>query len=285
MSRVRSTSDKHPRQRTLHGKRRGRWFGTSTPLSSAHPAQQLRRGLGQSDSVSFHSHGDVWVASTGACPGVAVVRDGKALPNLDRTKAFNHDLRAALRRPDAAAVRSGDTDMVLPITVEDVRLFLHVLAASVWVGGQITLAGLVPVLRKAGVDVPRSAARQFNRIAWPAFGVLILTGIWNISADHDELNHESGFRGTLWAKLAMVVLSGLVGLPPHASEDKGSQRDLGSRDGACSPSPPSSSGWFSRTAKSSSNVTNLCSGHCKTCFVAANVVSVSGRRRTSGRLR
>jgi putative copper export protein len=98
---------------------------------------------------------------------------------------------------------------VLPITVEDVRLFLHVLAASVWVGGQITLAGLVPVLRKAGVDVPRSAARQFNRIAWPAFGVLILTGIWNISADHDEIHHVSDFRNTLWAKLVIVALSGL----------------------------------------------------------------------------
>jgi putative copper export protein len=98
---------------------------------------------------------------------------------------------------------------VLPITLEDFRLFLHILGATVWVGGQITLAGLVPVLRTAGVDVPRSAARQFNRIAWPAFGVLILTGIWNISADHAEINHVSDFRNTLWAKLAMVALSGL----------------------------------------------------------------------------
>jgi putative copper export protein len=99
---------------------------------------------------------------------------------------------------------------MLSITVADVRLFLHVLAATVWVGGQLTLAGLVPVLRKAGADVPKAVAQQFNRIAWPAFGVLIITGVWNITADHDELKHDSDFRNTLMIKLTAVVLSGLA---------------------------------------------------------------------------
>jgi putative copper export protein len=98
---------------------------------------------------------------------------------------------------------------VLSITLEDFRLFLHVLAATVWVGGQITLAGLLPVLRKAGADVPKTVAQQFNRIAWPAFGVLILTGIWNIAADHDQLHDDPDFRHTLWAKLTFVALSGV----------------------------------------------------------------------------
>ncbi len=52
-----------------------------------------------------------------------------------------------------------------------VRLFLHVLAAASWVGGQIPLAALVPVLRRVGPDIPRAAARRFNQVAWPAFGV------------------------------------------------------------------------------------------------------------------
>jgi putative copper export protein len=95
------------------------------------------------------------------------------------------------------------------LSLEDFRLFLHVLAATIWVGGQITLAGLVPVLRKAGAEVPKSVAQQFNRIAWPAFAVLILTGIWNLTADHDQLHHDADFRHTLWAKLTFVALSGL----------------------------------------------------------------------------
>jgi putative copper export protein len=99
---------------------------------------------------------------------------------------------------------------VLPVTTDEVRLFLHVLAATIWVGGQLTLAGLLPALRKAGADVPAAVARQFNRIAWPAFGVLILTGLWNISDEHDQIKHSSDYRATLWAKLTFVVLSGVA---------------------------------------------------------------------------
>ncbi|HEX2318131.1 MAG TPA: hypothetical protein VHJ18_04015, partial [Streptosporangiaceae bacterium] len=69
---------------------------------------------------------------------------------------------------------------MLTVDVDTVRLFLHVLAATVWVGGQLTLAALVPALRRMGPEVPRAAARRFNLVAWPAYGVLVLTGIWNV---------------------------------------------------------------------------------------------------------
>jgi putative copper export protein len=69
---------------------------------------------------------------------------------------------------------------VLPITATTLRLFVHVLAATVWVGGQIAVAGLVPVLRGISTDAPRLAARRFAVVAWPAFAVLVATGIWNL---------------------------------------------------------------------------------------------------------
>jgi putative copper export protein len=97
---------------------------------------------------------------------------------------------------------------VLPFTLDDLRLFLHVLAATIWVGGQLTLAGLVPALRAAGTDVPRAAARAFNRIAWPAFAVLIITGAWNISAE--RANVHGAYTNTLILKLVVVVLSGVT---------------------------------------------------------------------------
>ncbi|HMC71672.1 MAG TPA: hypothetical protein VKJ07_21115, partial [Mycobacteriales bacterium] len=83
---------------------------------------------------------------------------------------------------------------MLPVTADGVRLFLHVLAATIWVGGQITVAALLPVLRGAGADVPRAAARAFGRIAWVAFVVLIITGIWNIAAATHT--HTHGYQVT-----------------------------------------------------------------------------------------
>ncbi len=65
------------------------------------------------------------------------------------------------------------------------RLFLHVLAASVWVGGQIVLAGIVPTIRKIGPDAPKQVAQAFNRVAWPAYGVALVTGIWNMLVVED----------------------------------------------------------------------------------------------------
>jgi putative copper export protein len=97
---------------------------------------------------------------------------------------------------------------MLPVTAESVRLFLHVLAATIWVGGQLTLGALVPVLRGAGADVPKLAAQRFGRLAWVAFAVLVITGIWNIAEAKDTNAH--GYQATLGLKMGFVVLSGLA---------------------------------------------------------------------------
>jgi putative copper export protein len=90
---------------------------------------------------------------------------------------------------------------------ETVRLFLHVVAATVWVGGQITLAALVPALRGAGDGVTRVAAQAFNRVAWPAFGVLVVTGVWNVIAVDDS---SDAFQHTLMLKYVLVLASGVT---------------------------------------------------------------------------
>jgi putative copper export protein len=97
---------------------------------------------------------------------------------------------------------------MLSVSWDTIRLFLHVLAATVWVGGQLTLATLVPVLRRLGADIPRSAARAFNRVAWPAFAVLLATGVWNMIAEHDKIN--GAYQVTLTVKLVVVAVSGLT---------------------------------------------------------------------------
>jgi putative copper export protein len=97
---------------------------------------------------------------------------------------------------------------VLPVSWDTIRLFLHVLAATIWVGGQLTLAALVPVLRRLGGEIPRAAARAFNRVAWPAFAVLVVTGVWNIIAERGKIT--GSYEVTLVVKLVVVVISGVT---------------------------------------------------------------------------
>lgn len=58
--------------------------------------------------------------------------------------------------------------------------WLHLVAASVWVGGLITVGALVPALRRAGADreLLQAMARQFGRVSWTAMGLAVLTGAW-----------------------------------------------------------------------------------------------------------
>jgi putative copper export protein len=92
--------------------------------------------------------------------------------------------------------------------VTALRLSLHVLAATIWVGGQFVVAGLLPTLRGMGDDAPRKIARAFSLLAWPAFGVLIITGIWNFAA----INHSgvsNGWNAAFGIKMTMVLVSGV----------------------------------------------------------------------------
>jgi putative copper export protein len=98
---------------------------------------------------------------------------------------------------------------VLPLTTETIRISLHILGACVWVGGQITLVGLVPVLRGVDPQAPRLAAARFSRIAWAAFALLVVTGIWNLF--EVQLGDASpAYQVTVFVKLLVVAVSGVA---------------------------------------------------------------------------
>ena len=92
--------------------------------------------------------------------------------------------------------------------VGSVRLFLHVTSATVWVGE-------VQLVRALGARAPRARSRTprgglqpgaYNRVAWPAYWVLVATGIWNIAAEQAEA--PKGWE-TCTLKVALVALSGV----------------------------------------------------------------------------
>ena len=93
--------------------------------------------------------------------------------------------------------------------LDTVRLTLHVLAAAVWVGGQIVMTGLVGPARGLGEGAPKALARAFARMAWPAYLVLLATGIWNISAVHAS-TATSAWKAVLMAKIVVVLVAGVA---------------------------------------------------------------------------
>jgi putative copper export protein len=97
---------------------------------------------------------------------------------------------------------------MLSPSLDTVRLFLHVLAASVWVGGQIVLAGLVPSLRAAFPGSTKVAARAFNRVAWPAFAVLVVTGVWNIF-EVEMTSLDTEYQVTAMVHILLAVVTGV----------------------------------------------------------------------------
>jgi uncharacterized membrane protein len=90
---------------------------------------------------------------------------------------------------------------VLASGVDTVRLTLHVLAASVWVGGQLVMMGLVG-------HAPQVLARAFARLAWPAYAVLVVTGFWNIST-FTWSQQSTAWKTVLIVKIVVVALAGL----------------------------------------------------------------------------
>jgi putative copper export protein len=95
--------------------------------------------------------------------------------------------------------------------LEAVRLTLHVLAATIWVGGQIVLVGLVGPARRVGPDVPTALARAFARLAWPAYAVLVVTGFWNLSTFH-WADQSGAWKAVLIAKVVVVAAAGVGSL-------------------------------------------------------------------------
>jgi putative copper export protein len=103
---------------------------------------------------------------------------------------------------------------------DSIRLFLHVIGATIWVGGQLVFAALVPVLKKKDAGLPKLVAHQFNKIAWPAYGLLLITGMWNMASLPKEV--PSNYSAFLGIKMVVVIFSAVAAiLHSRAKSTKG----------------------------------------------------------------
>jgi putative copper export protein len=95
------------------------------------------------------------------------------------------------------------------LDTETIRIFIHIIAVCVWVGGQIVLGALVPALRRSHPDALPAIATAFSRVASPAFGLAVVTGVWNMIAV-DTGTTTSGWSAVLGIKMMLVMLSGVA---------------------------------------------------------------------------
>jgi putative copper export protein len=98
---------------------------------------------------------------------------------------------------------------VLEPSLDTVRLFTHVIGATLWVGGQLTLAPLVPALREVSPEAPRAAARRFGPVAGVGYLILLFSGLWNtMEIDFDV--RSAAYGATFGVKMTMFTVSGIA---------------------------------------------------------------------------
>ena len=95
---------------------------------------------------------------------------------------------------------------MIPITTQSVLLFLHILGVTVWLGGQIVIATLVPRLRKDHPETTKLVAQQFAKIAWPSLGIIVITGIFQLAMNSTAQN-STEYMVTFALKMALVAVA------------------------------------------------------------------------------
>jgi uncharacterized membrane protein len=89
------------------------------------------------------------------------------------------------------------------MSVDELIRWVHLTAATVWVGGMITMAALIPVLRKGGasIEMIRAGARRFGHVTWLAITISVVTGILQL------FRFEYDLTAALAIKLILVSVS------------------------------------------------------------------------------
>jgi hypothetical protein len=67
-------------------------------------------------------------------------------------------------------------------------------------------------------------------VAWPAFGVLVVTGVWNVLAVDDS---SDSFQHTLMLKYALVLASGVTAYVHQRAASRTMMAVFGALTGLC----------------------------------------------------
>lgn len=91
-------------------------------------------------------------------------------------------------------------------------VWIHLLAAVVWIGGMVFLSVvLVPVLKRDGAFAQyallfRTVAYRFRAVVWGAMGILVATGLTLVAGRSIPLMEPSRWPTIFAAKIGLVTL-------------------------------------------------------------------------------
>jgi uncharacterized membrane protein len=104
------------------------------------------------------------------------------------------------------------------ILIDGIIIWIHLLAACIWVGGSIFI-GLIlaPMLKNIGnsveerVGIMIKVGRRFNKFAFPSFIILILSGIYNSRFFFENPNNffQSDYGILLFIKIILTVVTSI----------------------------------------------------------------------------
>jgi putative copper export protein len=126
------------------------------------------------------------------------------------------------------------------MTLADVLVFwVHLTCASIWVGGSlflgIVLAPMLGTIAESPTDrltLMLRIGRRFNRIALPAFVILIITGIYNSRAFllQPDLLLDSEYGVILLIKIIFVIVTLIIYIVHIRSIDLQTEKRIMSGD-------------------------------------------------------
>lgn len=100
-------------------------------------------------------------------------------------------------------------------------VFLHILAAAVWVGGNLLFFAVAPALRREAPQAFRVLGRQFRVLSWIAVFVLLVTGVYLLGLGWDSRRDLLFWKLVLFGVAVVLKSAHDFWIAPRAASARG----------------------------------------------------------------
>jgi putative copper export protein len=102
-----------------------------------------------------------------------------------------------------------------------VAVYLHILAAAVWVGGNLLFFAVAPTLRREAPQAFRLLGRRFRVLSWVAVLVLLVTGVYLLALGWESRRDLLLWKMVLFGVAVVVKAAHDFWIAPRAGSARG----------------------------------------------------------------